>query len=229
MEINMNILTRFKDIMAANINALLDKCEDPAKMIDQYLLNIREDLAEVKKETAGVMAEEKRARKMMDDNAEDVKKYTDLAQKALKAGNEGDAKVFISKKQSFDTRAVELEKTYNIAHQNAERMREMHDKLVQDIIDLEARRSSVKAKVAVAKTQGRINKITSSMESSSASSSAFDRMEAKADRMLDEANSMAELNDAPEDEAAELEKKYSGVNSQSVDDELARLKAELGM
>lgn len=36
----MGILTRFKDIMSANINALLDKCEDPEKMIDQYMRNM---------------------------------------------------------------------------------------------------------------------------------------------------------------------------------------------
>ena len=48
----MGILTRFTDIMKSNINALLDKCEDPAKMIDQTLRDLREDLAEVKKETA---------------------------------------------------------------------------------------------------------------------------------------------------------------------------------
>ena len=53
----MGILTRFKDIMSANVNALLDKAEDPAKMIDQTLLNLRKDLAEVKKETAAVLAE----------------------------------------------------------------------------------------------------------------------------------------------------------------------------
>ena len=53
----MGILTRFKDIMSANVNALLDKAEDPAKMIDQTLLNLRKDLAEVKKETAAVMAD----------------------------------------------------------------------------------------------------------------------------------------------------------------------------
>ena len=56
----MAILERFADIIKANINDLLDKCEDPAKMIDQYLRDLTEDLAEVKKETAAVMAEETR-------------------------------------------------------------------------------------------------------------------------------------------------------------------------
>lgn len=45
----MGIISRFTDIMKSNINALLDKCEDPAKMIDQTLRNLKEDLAEVKK------------------------------------------------------------------------------------------------------------------------------------------------------------------------------------
>ena len=44
----MGILTRFKDIMSANINALLDKCEDPEKMIDQYMRNLESDLGKVK-------------------------------------------------------------------------------------------------------------------------------------------------------------------------------------
>ena len=57
----MGILTRFTDIMKSNINALLDKCEDPAKMIDQTLRDLREDLAEVKKETANIIADAKSA------------------------------------------------------------------------------------------------------------------------------------------------------------------------
>ena len=54
-------------------------------------------------------------------------------------------------------------------------------------------------------------------------------MEEKADRMFEEAKAMAELNKLSLDEAMELEKKYSGVNDKSVDDELAALKASLGL
>ena len=59
----MGILSRFKDIMSSNINALLDKAEDPEKMVDQTLRNLQEDFGKVKAETAGVMADEKRAKR----------------------------------------------------------------------------------------------------------------------------------------------------------------------
>ena len=62
----MGILSRFGDIVQANVNAALDKMEDPSKMIDQYLRELNENLAEVKKETAGVMAEETRTRRLME-------------------------------------------------------------------------------------------------------------------------------------------------------------------
>lgn len=223
----MSILSRFKDIMSANINALLDKCEDPAKMIDQYLRQLKEDLAEVKQETAAVMAEEKRTKRLVDDNAAEIAKYTDLAKKALTAGNEGDAKVFITKKQELEAHQADLEKTYALAHANAEKMREMHDKLTGDIQELEQRRLNVKAKMSVAKTQDKLNKINDSMKNAAGSMEAFERMEAKADRLLDEANSMAELNEEPKDSAEEIAKKYD--KDSSVDDELAKMKAELGL
>ena len=226
----MAILERFADIIKANINDLLDKCEDPAKMIDQYLRDLTEDLAEVKKETAAVMAEETRTKRMLDDNAAEVQRFEGLARKALAAGNEGDARVFLGKKQQLAEKAASLQATYDAAHANAEKMRQMHDKLVGDIETLHSRREMVKAKVAVAKTQERVNQVGASADKAAGAMSAFERMERKADQMLDQANAMAELNSAPVDEAAELEKKYaSAAGDAAVDAELAKLKAEMGL
>lgn len=226
----MAILERFADIIKANINDLLDKCEDPAKMIDQYLRDLTEDLAEVKKETAAVMAEETRTKRMLDDNAAEVQRFEGLARKALAAGNEGDARVFLGKKQQLEEKAASLQATYDAAHANAEKMRQMHDKLVGDIETLHSRREMVKAKVAVAKTQERVNQMGASADKAAGAMSAFERMERKADQMLDQANAMAELNSAPVDEAAELEKKYaSAAGDAAVDAELAKLKAEMGL
>ncbi len=109
-------------------------------------------------------------------------------------------------------------------------MRQMHDKLVSDIASLRSRRDAIKAKVSVAKTQERLNKIGSSISGAADRLSAFDRMEEKADRMLDEANAMAQLNGADgKDDVEDLMSKYDSQPSSAVDDELARLKAEMGL
>lgn len=223
----MGILARFKDIMSANINALLDKCEDPAKMIDEYMRQLTEELADVKKETAGVMAEEKRTKRMLDENNEQIEKYDAMARKALAAGNEDDARILLTKKQEYVTNGADIQKSYDIAHANATKMREMHDKLTKDIQTLEQRRANVKAKVAVAKTQEKINKVTGSMDAASSSMRAFERMEEKADRMLDQANAMAELNEEL-DPVEDLEEKYSGASA-TVEDELEKMKKEMGL
>ena len=80
----MGIMTRFKDIMAANVNALLDKAEDPEKMIDQYLRNLESDFAKVKAETASIMAEEKSARRKLDECNEEIDKMTEYSRSVLR-------------------------------------------------------------------------------------------------------------------------------------------------
>ena len=186
----MGVLTRFKDIMASNINALLDKCEDPEKMIDQYMRNLESDLGKVKAETASVMAEETRAKRELDECNAQIDKMQSYAEKALKAGNESDARAFLEKKQQLAAGQAALLQSYNLAADNAAKMRQMHDKLVKDIEGLESRKAAIKAKVAAAKAQERMNKIGSSAIGANNSMEAFNRMEAKADRMLDEANAM---------------------------------------
>ncbi|MEG1621320.1 MAG: PspA/IM30 family protein [Oscillospiraceae bacterium] len=224
----MGILSRFSDILSANINALLDKAEDPSKMIDQYLRNAMEDLADVKKETASVMAEETKTKRIVDDISEEIEKYLDLAKKALASGSEEDAKVFLEKKQSLENSKNSALEAYSVAHQNATKMRELHDKLTSDINSLNSRRDTLKAKVSVAKTQEKINKLGASADKLNGTVGAFDRLEDKVNKMLDSANAMAELNEAPVDSAAELEEKYS-KNNGDVDVELAELKKSMGL
>ena len=226
----MGILGRFTTIVKANINELLDKAEDPAKMVDQYLVDLTESLAEVKQETAAVMAEEKRTKRAADENAEEVARMESLAKKALQAGNEDDARVFLTKKQKLATTGAELAKAADAAKANADKMRQMHDKLVSDIEDLKSRRETIKAKMAVAKTQEKVAGFTSGADKAESAIEAFNRMEEKADRALDTADAMADLSTEPVDDAVALEAKYaSAASDAAVDDELARLKAEMGL
>jgi phage shock protein A len=225
----MAILARFSDIIKANINAVIDKMENPAKMIDQYLRDMMDDLAEVKRSTAGVMAEETHTKRLLDDNQAEVAKFADYAKKALAAGNENDARVFIAKKQDLENAGAGLMTAYAAAHENAVKMRQMHDKLASDIEVLESRREMIKAKVAVAQTQQTINKATATVGNNQSAMGAFNRMEDKATRMLDEANAMQELNTEPADDAKALEKKYAAKGTVSVDEELNKMKGEMGL
>ncbi|MDE1548894.1 PspA/IM30 family protein [Jeotgalibaca caeni] len=225
----MAILNRFTDIISANINAIIDRMEDPEKMIDQYLRDMMEDLAEVKRSTASIMAEENRAKREVDQNEAEVKKYEQLAKKALEAGNEDDARIFLSKKQEIESVGAGLASAYASAHENAVKMRQMHDKLANDIETLRQRRAMIKGKMSVAKTQDKINEVSQNVSKSQSALGNFKRMEDKANRMLDESNAMSELNTEPIDQAKALEEKYATQTSAAVEDELTRMKQELGL
>lgn len=222
----MGILARVSDILKANINDLLDKAEDPAKMIDQTLRNLREDLAEVKKETAGVMADEKAAEKKFTDCKTEITKAENAAKNALVSGNEDDARKILVRKTELESSLTSLEEAYNVAHQNSVKLRAAHDKLVADIESLENRKDSIKAKVAVAKTQERINKMTG-VDCAAGTMEAFDRWEAKANKRLDSAEAAETLNKGTDTKS--LVNQYAKGNAAAVDDELAKMKAELGL
>lgn len=227
----MGVLKRFTDIMSANINALLDKAEDPEKMIDQCLRDLENDLAKVKKETASVMAEETRTKRQLDECNAELEKLQKYAEKALLAGNEGDARKFLEEKGRLASKQATFQQAYEMASANSTKMRQMHDKLVRDISDLNSRKAQIKAKVQMAKAQERMNKMSSSLGDASGSISAFDRMEAKANAMLDRANAEMILNQGSTDpdDISKLSEKYDSVASPSVEDELAALKSSLGM
>ena len=227
----MGIMTRFKDIMAANVNALLDRCEDPEKMIDQYLRNLEQDFAKVKAETASIMAEEKSAKRKLDECDAEIAKMTEYAKKAVAAGNDDEAKQFLAKKAELTQKQSVLAQNYELARGNSEKMRQMHDKLSSDIASLKSRRDMLKAKARVAETQKKLNTLGSGLESAGSNMAAFDRMEEKVNKMFDEADAMDELNARPEENDVDaLAKKYdTGAQSAAVDDELAALKAEMGL
>ena len=226
-----SILGRFKAIMASNINALLDKMEDPEKMIDQYLRDMEKDLGSVKAETVAVMAQESAAKRKVAECENEIKKMEDYAKKALQAGNEADARMFLEKKGSIKIKLESLEKEKMVAVENSLKMREMHDKLTSDIQKLNARKNEIKAKIKMAKSAQKINAMTSSAGISGKMSS-FNSIEEKADRMLDEANATIELNSPKKDEVDDLMKKYDSEeleSSSAVDDEMERLKKEMGL
>ena len=226
----MGILDRFSDIAKANVNDVLDQCEEPAKMIDRYLDDLKGDLAEVRREIAGVIAEEERTGQMVEENAGQRERFARLARKALAAGNEDDARVFLAKKQELEAEGADLAVIYGAAHENADKMRQLHDKLVDDIEKLNVRRELIRAKVSVAKTQDLLNARAPLADEASGALGAFDRMEEVADTLLDRANAVAELERGTANRMVTLEEKYAGLRgNEAIETELSELKAEMDL
>lgn len=225
----MGVLDRFTTIMKSNINALLDKAEDPEKMIDQSLRDAREDLAEVRKETANLIASANAANKDVSECEAKVAEYTSAAKNALKAGNEADARTLLAKKQEYETALASYKQTAAVIQAKADQMREMHEKLMRDISTLETKKDMIKAKMAAAKAQQHVNDVMAGGKDAKVSLETFDRMSEKADRMLEAANAESELLSGKSSEEELLDKYQTGAGGASVDEELERMKQELGL
>lgn len=219
------ILSRATDILKSNINAALDKCEDPAKMIDQLLRDSRENLAQVKNESAQVIAQEAAAQRALAKEREDVLKITNAAKSALAAGNEADALKLAEQIAKEESEVAQAEKVFTMCHQNAENMRAIYRKLTADVEALEGKRANLKALLAASKAQETVNATVS--KTAGGVGSKLNDFEDKIQRRFDAAQASASLDAEVGGAAASLVDKYSN-NAQAVDI-IAKLKGEMGI
>lgn len=194
---------------------------------DQQLRELRESYAEVQKETSAVMATVTARQRDVDKYKADVARINTAAENALKAGNEADALTLISQKQQAEANLASVQKNLEVATANADKMKAMHNKLRDDINSLDARRANVKANVAMAEATERVNGLNIGNKTSAAMSK-FEDMEAKAQAQLDQAMAAAELNGSTATEP-DLVAQYSSGSTASAQDELAAMKARLGL
>lgn len=83
-----SIFDRIGDIMSSNIHALLDKCENPEKMLDQNMRKAVDDLADLKESAVQLKADQKAAQRAYDNAVAKMQAEHNYAVNALKAGNE---------------------------------------------------------------------------------------------------------------------------------------------
>ncbi|WP_342419262.1 PspA/IM30 family protein [Paenibacillus sp. FSL H8-0168] len=189
----MGILSRFRDIMKMNINALVDKVGDPETTMDDYMRNLNSDLGKVKAETASVLADERRTKRALDECKAEIKKLQHYASKSVEAGNEEEARKFLERKGLQAEKLEQLQTSYDLASTNAVNMKQMQEKLVSDMGQLKARHAELKGKLAVAKAQQALNSMGSK-------NSAFEVMEEQVNRAYDEAMAIAELRAGTKDD-----------------------------
>jgi phage shock protein A len=221
----MGILKRTKNVVKANINSFLKKAEDPAKMVDQIIRDLKTDLVVIRRDTANLLADSQAADRKRDDCKKTIRLYNKAIKRAVKAKEDEDAKKLIAKKQSYEKMLETFEEQAESLSKAAREMKDKHDNLLLKIQDLENRQGIINAQVSIAKTQEHINNITANGNDQSSIAS-FDEMEEKATKMAESAKAEAEMikeSNADED----LAKKYLDDINSSVEEELARIKEEL--
>lgn len=104
----MGVFTRFKDIVSSNINSMLDKAEDPEKMIRLMIREMEETLVELKASCAGLMADKRKAQRELDLVQERVDVWNQRAMLAVDKGRDDLAKEALLEKGRFSRRAEVL-------------------------------------------------------------------------------------------------------------------------
>jgi phage shock protein A len=135
----MGIFTRFRDIVSSNINAMLDRAEDPEKLIKLMITEMEDTLVELKASCAGVMANTKKYQRQVDEAGSRAKYWEEKAELAVNKGRDDLAREALVEKRRYAERVEVLEQ--EIAEHNG-----LVDQYQEDIRQLEERLRSAQEK-----------------------------------------------------------------------------------
>ena len=129
----MGIFTRFRDIISSNINAILDKAEDPEKLIKLMIREMEDTLVEIKAACAGAMASSKKVQRQLDTLHERIHYWEEKAELAVNKGRDDLAREALVEKRRFSQRMDGLENELTehnlLVDQYQDDIRQLEDKL----------------------------------------------------------------------------------------------------
>jgi phage shock protein A len=218
----MNLLDRISRLIRANLNDLLRRAEDPEKIIEQALLDMKEALKEAREQVAAAMAEAKRLEREVESHLKEAALWEEKAKEALKAGREDLAKEALRRRK----RALDLAEGFKA---QLEEQKGLTDRLMTQLKALEAKIDEAEArkKLLLARKKGveaaeAVRRMESRLEGHPALE-AFEEMEARILAMEDRHEALKEL------DGQNLDKELSALSAdKEVEEELLRLKQELG-
>ncbi|WP_221566743.1 PspA/IM30 family protein [Alkalihalobacillus sp. TS-13] len=217
------LFKRVKTVVNSELNSLIDKAEDPIKVVEQYLREMASDIQEAEKATAKIMAEEKLLKLKWKETQSMVKKREEQAIRALQEDNEDLAKRALEDKSRLQKEAEQLEHLYIEASKTAAELKEKLTEMKSEFRDMELKKATLNSRAQSAKARTNINR-SMAMHNSGGSKNGFKRMEEKVFRFEAEAETSEDLNVSSrtlDTELKEVEKKSS------VDDELRLLKERI--
>ena len=214
-KIKMSIFTRFKDIVNSNINSLLDKAEDPEKMLRLMIGEMEDTVIDLKTTTAARMAEAIRSEKKVDEAKATVERWQGRAELAIEKGKDDLAReALIEKKHA--------QEAYERALENISSLKKSVEEGKEEIRTLEDKIKAAKDKLAtLQREQARAQE---RRDSSINLNARFEEMENRINRM----NAYNDLSKKSEEKSAE--EKFSEMEkNDEIEAEIERIKKEKGI
>lgn len=218
----MSIFNRIRDLLSANVNAMLDSAEDPEKMADEYLRQLNNELYEAKTNVASAMADANRLNLREAQYSADADSWSSKAEAALRAGDEELAKAALARKVQSAKLANEYQTQSDAQDSQVEQLQQALVQLETRIAETRSKRDLIVAKKNRAQTQEAIQRAARGIGQNNALDK-LDRLEEKVDDRLAKADAMTKL------EGDSLESRFKNLEQDTaVDAELAELKRKLG-
>jgi len=223
----MGLFSRLGTLIRSNINELINKAEDPEKMLNQVLVDMKAQLVEAKKQVAVAIADEKRLKKQYEQEAAKAAEWERKAMLAVRAGDDGLARAALARKAEHDEVAETLKQQWEAQKQSVEQLKGALRGLDNKIEEAKRKRNILVSRQKRAEAQRTINETLTNINSTSA----FDTFERMSDRVMQleaEAEAVSEIGGAlPE---ATLESQFKALEaSTSVDDDLSMLKEKMAL
>ncbi|WP_024872111.1 phage shock protein PspA [Tolumonas lignilytica] len=217
----MGIFSRFSDIINSNLTALLDRAEDPAKMVRMMIQEMEETLVEVRTSSARVLADRKEQERRLQRLQDDVSDWEHKARLAISKGREDLARAALAEKQAVEETLQLAERELKVIEEQLTVLHEEISQLQQKLDDAKAKQQSLLAREKTSRARMDIRR-SSNREKLEEAFRKFDAYE----RKMDNLEAQVEAQDLGRsknlhDEFAEL------TRNDKVESELEALKASM--
>ena len=216
------MLTRIRDLVSANLNTMLDRAEDPEKMVNEYIRQLTSNLNEAKISVASAMADETKLHSKMVEHQAQADQWQTKAQAALRAGDEDLARQALSRKLQAQKLADGYRQQFETQDQQVEELQDALIKLEARIAEARAKRELLIAKQNRAQTQEAIQRTVRGLGNIGALDK-LSQLEERVDDRINQADALAKL------ERGTLEARFEDLEQdQELDSELEALKRSMG-
>jgi phage shock protein A len=217
----MGLFDRIGNVLRANVNDMVSKAEDPEKILEQAVMDMQEDLLQLRQAVASAIASQKRSEQQYNKAVNDENSWQQKAQLALQKGDENLAREALVRKKSYSETAVALKGQLDGQVGQIETLKRSLIQIESKISEAKTKKDMLKARSQAAKAQEQLQSAVGRVGNNS-SMAAFERMEEKV--LMSEARSQA----AAEIAGSDLESKFIALEAGSgVEDELAMMKQQM--